>query len=249
MPDETSAAPLLRAIGVQKAFGGVRAVRGVDWSIDRGEICGIVGPNGSGKTTLFHLLSGYHSLTAGSIEWQGRDIGRLPARRRARLGLVRTFQQAEVFASLSVFDNVMVASRHALSTAATPDDADPASVIRLVGLDDVAERRAGSLSFGTRRLVGLAMAVAMQPALLLLDEPTSGLSDEESTEIRHRLFTLRDRGLTIAIIDHHMDFLLPLCDRVVLLRSGEKLWEGPPTEFAHDETVLAAYLGVRSTIS
>lgn len=228
---------LLEARGVSKSFGGVRAVAGVDWRLDAGEICGVVGPNGSGKTTFFNCLSGYYRLTAGSVHFDGANVTREPMRRRARRGLARTFQHAAVFTSLSPRVHLQVTHGSRL----TDEEIDAA--LTAVGLEALADQPAGALSFGKRRLLGVAMAAATRPRVLLLDEPTSGLNDAESTELAEYLRLLRQQGITIALVDHHMNFLLPLCDRMLLLRTGEKLWEGTPDEFVHDPVVISTYLG------
>lgn len=235
--------PLLLATSLTKSFGGVQALAGIDWSITAGEICGVVGPNGSGKTTFFHCLTGYHEPTAGTVLWQGRDITRLSMHQRARLGLARTFQHAEVFSSLTAVDNLQIALRRRTTRGSADLPATTDELLDVMRLTDVAHKAAGSLAYGHKRLLGIGMAVALRPALLLLDEPTSGLNESESEEIHHRLAELRSFGLAIGIIDHHMEFLLPLCDRMYVLSTGERLWEGPPEEFRRNEKVVEAYLG------
>jgi branched-chain amino acid transport system ATP-binding protein len=233
---------LLETVGLSKSFAGVRALSGVDWGIRQGEVWGVVGPNGSGKTTLFNTISGYHRPTAGRIVFDGAEVGRLPMRSRARRGLARTFQHAEVFGSLTVEENVAVACRRT-----SRGTGHVGAAVDAVGLGPELHVPAAHLSFGRRRLLGVAMAAATRPALLLLDEPTSGLNDAESAELSRYLTTLRAEGLTLAIIDHHMDFLLPLCDRMLLLRTGESVWDGTTTEFPHSEVVLRTYLGMPAT--
>jgi branched-chain amino acid transport system ATP-binding protein len=234
---------LLSVHGVAKSFGAVTAVDDVTWSLRPGEIGGVVGPNGSGKTTLFNVLSGFYPVSDGTISWRGQDITRASMRKRSALGLVRTFQHAEVFATLSAAENVDIACHRSTRNrrvAATPvvDE-----LLDLLGLADVANRTAGSLSYGSKRLLGIAMALGTSPDALLLDEPTSGLNEVESGEVQSRLRLLRDTGIAIGIIDHHMEFLLPLVDSVLVLRSGAMLWQGDPADFTTAEEVVEAYLG------
>lgn len=234
---------LLEATNVAKHFGAVRAVADVSWSLSANEICGVTGPNGSGKTSLFNCLSGFYPITSGSIRWEGEDVTRSSMRQRSRKGLVRTFQTAEVFSTLSVRDNVEVAREQAArggrgDRARTVED-----LLDVVGLGGFGHRTAGALSYGNRRLLGVAMSLATAPDAVLLDEPTSGLNELESAEVQRHLRVLPQIGIAVGIIDHHMDFLLPLCDRVVVLQSGSLLWEGLPDEFEKSEVVMDAYLG------
>ena len=229
---------LLETQGLSKSFSGVKAVVGIDWQVQRGDIWGVVGPNGSGKTTLFNTISGYYRHSAGRVIFDGNDVGRLRMRGRARCGLMRTFQHAEVFGSLTVEENLAVAAR-----ASRVRDPELAESLEFLGLASSAHAPAAALAFGKRRLLGVAMAASTKPAMLMLDEPTSGLNDAEAEELGAYLRALNEGGLTLAIVDHHMEFLLPLCRRMLLLRTGERLWEGTPEEFVCSQTVLETYLG------
>jgi len=232
---------LLETQGLSKSFSGVKAVVNVDWQVQQGDLWGVVGPNGSGKTTLFNTISGYYRHTAGRVIFDGNDVGRLRMRSRARSGLMRTFQHAEVFGSLTVEENLAVAAR-----ASKDRYPELTESLEILGLASSAHVPAAALPFGKRRLLGVAMAASTKPAMLVLDEPTSGLNDAEAEELAVYLRALNGGGLTLAIVDHHMEFLLPLCRRMLLLRTGEKLWEGTPEEFARSETVLETYLGYGS---
>lgn len=233
---------LLEVQGLSKFFSGVKAVVEVDWTVGRGELWGVVGPNGSGKSTLFNTVSGFYRHTAGNVVFDGRPMGRLPMRARARQGLMRTFQHAEVFGSLTVEENLIVAARAAKSDLSLLH-----AELEVLGLMPARHVSAGAISFGKRRLLGVAMAAATKPSMLLLDEPTSGLNDAESAELALYLRKLHADGLTLAIVDHHMEFLLPLCERMLLLRTGEKIWEGTPDDFVLSETVIETYLGTGSS--
>ena len=166
--------------GLRKQFGGVTALSGVDLSINEGEILGVVGPNGSGKSTLFNVVTGVHKPTAGSVTWKGKDITGIPANQVSRNGIGYTFQQAMAFPGLTVLENVQIATEHSAASART-DFAwpTPASLLEFVGIPGLSNERAGILPFGSLRLLGLALALATRPSLLLLDEPAAGLNDRE----------------------------------------------------------------------
>jgi ABC-type branched-subunit amino acid transport system ATPase component len=232
----------LDARDVSKSFGAVRAVHRVSLSIAEGEILGIIGPNGSGKTTLLHCLSGYLRADEGSVLWRGTNITHWPMDRRARQGLVRTFQQVMVFPKLTVADNVRVAfENRCVERPATTESV--ADTLRFVGLDDKALVAADELSYGQLKKLGVAIALGLNPYLLLMDEPAAGLNDNECLELANLIRSLRDSGITVAVVDHNMHFLLPLSGRVVALDAGEKICEGPPEVVQSDSRVISGYLG------
>ncbi len=235
----------LEIAGLQKKFGGVVALAGVDISIDTDRITGIIGPNGSGKTTLFNVVAGAHRPSAGRVTWQGEDITGKRAHEIARLGLVRTFQQAMSYPALSVRDNVRIGCEHGRSRRLrTPSHWQSADeILHFVGLVDLGHETAGSLSFGNLRRLGLAVALGADPLLLLLDEPAAGLSDSEGAALTELILAFPQLGIGVCVIDHDMALMGAVCDRFVVLNFGTKIAEGSPEEVLNDPKVLDVYLG------
>ncbi|HEY4927079.1 MAG TPA: ABC transporter ATP-binding protein [Roseiarcus sp.] len=231
----------LEISGLRKTFGGVVALDGVDLSIDPEEILGIVGPNGSGKTTLFNVVTGALKPTAGSVHWRGEDISGLPAHKIARKGLVRTFQQAMSFPALSVRENILIAHEH--GAGADRKGMSTSEILRFVGLEGRENEIAGSMPFGNLRRLGLALALAARPILLLLDEPAAGLNDSETEQLAEIILQLPGRGIGICLIDHDMNLIASICRRLVVLDFGTKIAEGPPGEVLNDKKVVEVYLG------
>jgi branched-chain amino acid transport system ATP-binding protein len=231
----------LEISGLRKTFGGVVALDGVDLSIDPDEILGIVGPNGSGKTTLFNVVTGALKPTAGSVHWRGEDISGLPAHKIARRGLVRTFQQAMSFPALSVRENILIAHEH--GAIADRKGMSTSEILRFVGLEGRENEIAGSMPFGNLRRLGLALALAARPILLLLDEPAAGLNDSETEQLAEIILQLPGRGIGVCLIDHDMNLIASICRRLVVLDFGTKIAEGPPGEVLNDKKVVEVYLG------
>jgi branched-chain amino acid transport system ATP-binding protein len=244
---------ILEIRNVTKRFGNLVAVREVSLSVAPGELRAIIGPNGAGKTTFFNLISGFFPPTSGAIFFTGRDITRVPAYRRVRLGMARTFQITEIFPELTVFENVRISTEVAAGYGASPyiGRAGSAKVagrvedtLRLVGLEAKADRLAGELAHGDQRAAEIAMALSLDPRLLLLDEPTAGMGDEETRQITALVRRLhRDSKCTIVLIEHDMRVVFHLADRITVLDQGMLLAEGNPGEIAANEAVQAAYLG------
>ncbi len=236
---------MLRVEGVAVRFGGVHALRGVDLAVERGSLVGLIGPNGAGKTTLFNVVTGMERPTAGRVQLDGRDVTRLSPHRRARLGLGRTFQRIEVFSSLTVRENVMAAAEARRSWA--KDEHDPAGtaarVLERVGLSHVADERVEGLSTGLLRLVEVARGLASRPALLLLDEPGSGLDTNESEQLGDLLLELVEEGTGILLVEHDVDLVMRVCQRIYVLDFGEIIASGTPAEVRAHPAVQAAYLG------
>ncbi len=233
------AAVILEARGLTRHFGGLKAVDRVDFDLTAGEIHALIGPNGAGKTTFVSLLSGRIEAGAGRILFEGRDITRLPAHARVRRGIAYTFQITQIYAALSVYDNVALAAQshgsHPLKPAAM-------EALDRVGLTDRAGQIAGTLSYGHQRLLEVAMGLALKPRLLILDEPTQGLSQGE-IEVFNGIVQSVVPAATVLLIEHNMDVVMELAQRITVLNFGEVLATGTPAEIRANPAVQAAYLG------
>ena len=231
---------LLEARGLTRFFGGLKAVDGVDFDLARGEVHALIGPNGAGKTTFVGLLSGRTPAQAGAIRFDGQDITRLPAHARVRRGIAYTFQITQVFCNLTVFDNVALAvqGRGVVLRLAR----ETKLALERVGLEDRAGQIAGTLSYGHQRLLELAMGLALRPKLLILDEPTQGLANAEIATFK-RLVAALAPGTTVLLIEHNMDVVMDLADRITVLNFGQVLAHGTPAEIRANPAVQAAYLG------
>ena len=245
-----SAESILRLRGIGRRFGGVHAVRDVDLDVRPGERRAILGPNGAGKTTLFNVISGEFPPTSGAIELFGRDVTLEPARKRARLGLSRTFQTSRLFLGMSVEDNLYLAllgvrSGH-LRPVRTKADGEmrerARSMAERVGLEDILERLVGELSHGEQRQLEVGMARATDPKLMMLDEPAAGLSRAERVRLTEMLREL-DPEITLILIEHDMDVALGVAGWVTMMHNGSVLVEGTPDEIRANETVHELYLG------
>jgi len=244
---------LLQVETVSKHFGNLVAVDHVSMTVEAGELRAIIGPNGAGKTTFFNLISGFLTLTAGHILFDGEDVTRMLPAQRVWRGIARTFQVTEIFPELTVRENlriaVEVAAGYRLRAWISPeaDGKVRARVDRLMtmsGLTSKAERLVGELSHGDQRATEIMMALALKPRLLLLDEPTAGMGERETYEITQLIYKLhRDQKMTIVLIEHDMRVVFHLADRIMVLAEGHLLAEGTPREIAANEAVQAAYLG------
>ncbi len=244
---------LLETRGLGRAFGALQAVAGVSLAVEPGEVRAIIGPNGAGKTTLFHLISGLLTPTSGRVLFRGDDVTALPAPARCRRGISRTFQITSIFPELSVLENVRIAVQlrsggnfRLVGGRATLEASEERARTSLdsLGLLDRAAEPASTLPHGDQRLLEIAMAVAQEPALLLLDEPTQGLSPEDTVAtvavIRQ---VARRQKLTILLVEHDMDVVFDLADRISVLHFGQLIAEGPPDQIRANADVQLAYLG------
>jgi len=243
---------------VNKAFGGVQAVKDMTFKIERHELAGLIGPNGAGKTTIFNLVTGVYDVTSGSIEFKGKNINKLKTFQVISLGIARTFQNLRLFGASTVLDNIKTAAqqhyKYSFAEAvthmgrwrgmekATRDEG--MQLLEKVGLADRADQVAGTLPYGLQRRVEIARALALRPELLLLDEPAAGMNADEVADLNVLIRGIhKDFDLTILLIEHHMDMVMEICPHIVCMNFGAKIAEGTPDQIQHHPDVLKAYLG------
>ncbi|HEY8370040.1 MAG TPA: ABC transporter ATP-binding protein [Thermodesulfobacteriota bacterium] len=234
--------PLLRVEGLTKRFGGLLANDRIDLTVGRGEIVGLIGPNGAGKTTVFNGLTGQFPVDAGRVLFDGQDLTNRPPEAIARAGIARTFQLVKVFKEMTALENVMVGAF--LRTRSRREAAErAAAALETCGLAGRAAVAAGSLTVAEQKRVELARALATDPKLIILDEALSGLTPAETQAALAVLRSLRARGLALLVVEHVMEVIMPLSDRVVVLDAGQRIAEGSPEAIARDPRVIEAYLG------
>jgi branched-chain amino acid transport system ATP-binding protein len=244
MMGEEMTGALLEVINVSQRFGGVVANRDVSLAVAPGEIVGLIGPNGAGKSTLFNLVAGVMAPSEGAIRFDGEDVTALPATARCKRGIARTFQVVRSFESMTVIDNVIVGSLARTGSVAKARDR-AIEVLEFTGLRQRADALAGELIPSEKRRLEFARALATSPKLLLLDEVLTGLTPSEAEYGVDLVRRSRDRGVTVLMVEHVMEIVMPLVDRVVVLDLGSVLAEGRPADIAGDERVITAYLGER----
>ncbi|MBY0380756.1 MAG: ABC transporter ATP-binding protein [Xanthobacteraceae bacterium] len=232
---------LLEAKAITVVFGGLRAVDGVSFTLNRGEIVGLIGPNGAGKTTLFNSLVGLQKLSSGSVVLEGETVSGTKPHRIAARGMTKTFQNAALFPDMTVLENVLTAAllRHDLASARTK----AAEVLARLDLTSIADADVADLTFPQKAMVEMARALATEPKVLLLDEVMAALAPSEMDEVMAVIRSLRDQGLTFLVVEHHMRAIMALCDRLIAVNFGRLIAEGAPAEVASHPTVIEAYLG------
>ncbi len=248
---------MLELQGITQVFGGVTALSNITCTIKPDAVTGVIGPNGAGKTTLFNIITGLYTQTHGSVLFKGENISGIPAEQLAKRGMIRTFQNIELFGTMTVLENVMIGlhsrSKSGLLSCsfAMPWARSEERRIRseamewlaFVGIESLASVQASNLPFGKGRLLEIARALASKPSMLLMDEPAAGLNSQETQTLAVLIRRIRDLGVTVVLVEHDMELVMDICDRILVLNLGTLLAEGTPREIQDNPEVIAAYLG------
>jgi neutral amino acid transport system ATP-binding protein len=240
---------LLEVQDVSKAFGGIQALDTCSISVEQGSITGLIGPNGSGKTTLFNVMTGYERVDSGQIRFQGEAITNTPPDKVFRLGIGRTFQLTRIFPRLTVLENMHVAVQRQnlkglLSRWSSTHEQERAlGLLDFVNLSQLKDMLAGNLSYGQKKLLEFAFVLIADPQVILLDEPAGGINPTMINYLAERIHTLNQRGVTFLVVEHNMEFVMDLCERVMVMHRGARIAEGTPGEVRANPAVLEAYLG------
>lgn len=246
---------MLKVNNIDKNFGGIRAIKGLSFNVEKNIITSVIGPNGAGKTTVFNLLTGVFSIDSGSIKFFDKDIGTQKTHKIAQMGITRTFQNLQIFSNMTVMENVitgfhLVSDQNFLQSLLRLNTRDEKKLkdkaleyLDILNLTKYANSSAKSLPFGLQRQIEIVRAIASNPKLLLLDEPAAGLNPYETTELADNIVKILKLGITILLIEHDMNFVMSLSDKIVVLNFGEKIAEGTPSEIQNNQKVISAYLG------
>jgi branched-chain amino acid transport system ATP-binding protein len=237
--------PILEGEGVTKYFGGLAAVSNLDFTVEQGEVLGLIGPNGAGKTTLFNLISAALVPKSGSIKFKGKNITGLKPHKICRMGVARTFQSVKIFANMPVLENVVLGSFFGTSSGISSAKAvrEAMELLDFVGLSELKERSAKDLTLANQKRLEIAGALATKPELLLLDEIMAGLNPTEVAQAMELVSRIREKKITIIMIEHVMKAIMNMCERIMVLHHGRKIAEGTPKEVANSKRVVEVYLG------
>jgi len=249
--------PLFEVKGLTKRFGGLTAVNTLDLSVEKGEIVGLIGPNGAGKTTVFNMVMGTYSPSAGKVIFSGKDITGLKSYVIVRQGLARSFQRTVLFSEMTALQNILLGfhlfsetgfwnslfNSRSIQEKKTQLLEKAAEIADFMELGQSKDQLAGNLPHGHQRMLGVAIALATHPELILMDEPVTGMNPEETDRMMNKIREIRDQGVTLLVVEHDMRLVMNICDRLYVLNFGSKIAEGPPSEISRNREVIAAYLG------